>query len=1002
MTQPMDRRAFLRWVAGAGATGAGFIGPRRPDHWISFVSERPHITPGIWSLFATTCRECPAGCGMHVRCREGRAIKAEGNPDHPVNRGGLCPRGQSAPQGLYDPDRVQRPLRQGGQSVAAAKPVASRGMRHMSQAAQPTDDPPSSQTATDRVTSTTPSGYHPVSWPEAIDGVASALGKAKRLLLVSDLQTGALAEVMRQFREASGLPGEVVFYEAYAHEALRGVNQRLFGRPVVPRYRLQDCDLILSFGTDFLESWISDVEYAWQFGEMHHRPPEYGGEMIYIGPRLSMTAANADQFIQVPVGQEYRAAITILQEAARLKGASIADFGFRMTDSEQGGAADPRLQDIARRFVQAKNSVALAGLAAATGPAAENLAAAAMLLNQVAGRIGQSVDFSQAYALGQTATRAKLEELLAGLAPDDVLIVHNTNPAYSLPHLDKHFTQAGQVIFLGTMMNETARHAQWVLPVHSPLEAWGDYEPWTGVHCLMQPTMAPLHETRHSGDVLLALAERLGRPLERAGQRPRTFHDWLTTRWRQLYDQLSPQADFETFWGSSLQKGCAVAQVTPEPAPTLQKQAPVTEPPAEAHEALHLWLWPSILLFDGRTANRGWMQEIPQPMSTLAWGSSIDISPATARRLAVAPGDMIEVSNDFGRVQAPAYVTGDVADNVAALAFGQGHTGLGEVADNRGANAFRLLASGRPGSLFGAVAIRKTGRRGLLITLSATQDQYGRGIVKWIPRQKLRAMQPSDVEEIIWPLPKGYDPRRDLYPPHEYPNHRWAMVVDLDRCVGCGACTTACYAENNIPVMGPQPLIRNRELTWLRVPPYRHPENALRVGFLVLPCQHCDAAPCEPVCPVFASVHNDQGLNAQVYNRCIGTRYCSNNCPYKVRRFGWFNPHWREPLNVQLNPDVEVRCRGVMEKCTFCIQRILYAERRAKVEGRPLRDGEIQPACVQSCPTKVFVFGDLMQPDSQVSKLFEHPRRYQLLKELNTKPAVIYLKRIEVQPTERA
>jgi molybdopterin-containing oxidoreductase family iron-sulfur binding subunit len=228
------------------------------------------------------------------------------------------------------------------------------------------------------------------------------------------------------------------------------------------------------------------------------------------------------------------------------------------------------------------------------------------------------------------------------------------------------------------------------------------------------------------------------------------------------------------------------------------------------------------------------------------------------------------------------------------------------------------------------------------------------------------------------------------------------MVIDLDRCIGCGACTVACYAENNVPVAGPGPLGlgRDREMSWLHVPPYRHGQEPLCVGFLPLPCQHCDAAPCEPVCPVFAAVHNDQGLNAQIYNRCIGTRYCSNNCPYKVRRFNWFDPVWREPLHLQLNPDVTARCRGVMEKCTFCVQRIHYHLRQAKVEGRPLRDGEIQPACVQSCPTRTFVFGDLMQEGSEVSKLFEHPRRYQLLKELNTKPAVIYLKRIKPQRPE--
>jgi Fe-S-cluster-containing dehydrogenase component/anaerobic selenocysteine-containing dehydrogenase len=925
---------------------------------------------------------------MHVRCREGRVVKPEGNPGHPVSRGGLCPRGQSAPQGLYDPDRLRSPLRRKGpqgpeeNADGEARPL---------------------------------SPFERLSWSQAIAEVADALQNAKRLFVLSDLQTGVLAEIMLRFHRSRRIPGQVVFHEAFTYEALRVANGRLFGRSVIPRYRLDQCDFILSFGADFLESWVSNVEFAWQFSEMHHRSPDYSGELAYIGPRLSMTAANADHFYQVPAGQEYRAALAILREVAKLKGLSIADLGFRTLDSNEAESSNPQFKEIARRFVQAKNSVALGGPAGASGPAAENLATAVMLLNQAAGRIGTTVDFSQVHALGLTTPLVQVEALLAGLGQGDVLIVHNANPAYHLPHLRDQIGRADHVVFLGTMLNETAAMAKWILPVLSPLEMWGDYEPWTGIHCLIQPTMGPLYDVWHSGDVFLALSRETGsqaaveeriqqtqvRPAEQGTeQKAQTFYDALVRRWRGLHDKVAPQVSFELFWQKSLQDGGLVEPVERQPAPALQSQAPVTPAAPQAAEGLHLWLWPSILLFDGRLANRGWMQEIPERMSTITWGSWVDISPAAARKLEVATGDVIEVSNGLNAVRAPARVTDDVADNVAALAFGQGHTSLGEVANGRGANAFVLLTRGGPESLFGSVSLRKTGEQGLLISLSGTQDQYGRGIVKWIPRRELRTMQESDVEEIIWPLPKGYDPHRDLYPPHEYPNHRWAMVIDLDRCIGCGACTTACYAENNIPVMGPGPLIRNREMTWLQVPPYRHPQQSHRVGFLPLPCQHCDAAPCEPVCPVFAAVHNDQGLNAQIYNRCIGTRFCSNNCPYKVRRFGWFNPRWREPLHLQLNPDVTVRSRGVMEKCTFCVQRILYAERQAKVEGRPLRDGEVQPACVQSCPTRAFVFGDLMQPDSQVSRLFKHPRRYQLLRELNTKPAVIYLKRIEPEPSE--
>jgi Fe-S-cluster-containing dehydrogenase component/anaerobic selenocysteine-containing dehydrogenase len=1014
----MDRRTFLRWMAGAGASGAGLgfmrhrrpaqtqnaaqqaaesseIGQKLPDRWISSPKEQPYVRPGLWTIFATTCRECPAGCGMHVRVREGRVIKCEGNPDHSVSRGGLCPRGQSAPQGLYDPDRVRRPLRRVGKTQRRTEDPGLRS---------PNLIPPPP----------VPAGFEALPWTAALSEVAEALKTARRLLVVSDLQTGTLAEILQLFHQAVGLPGAVAFYEAFDYEPLRTANQKLFGQAALPRYRLQECDFLLSFGAEFLETWISNVEFAWQFAQMHHHGPDwdpkregwrlgtqYRGEMVSVGPTLSMTAANADHFIQIPAGQEYRTAAAILQEVTRLRG----------TPTPPGTTgSNPQLQEVARRFAGAQNAVALGGPVGAVGPAAENLATAVMSLNRAVGAVGRTVDFSQTHALSRTTPAPQLAQMLADLSSDDVLIVHQTNPVYTLPHLAAHLGRVGHLVYVGTMLNETARMAQWVLPVHSPLEAWGDYEPWTGIHCLMQPAMGALHDTRHSGDVFLALAEQYGRPLAKAGERLASFHDWLRLNWRQLGAPAG--TEFETFWQQSLQRGGVFEEPTRPKAQAEAKapvrsaaQAEITVRPVSSAEraspeALQLWLWPSIKLFDGRLANRGWMQEVPERMSTLTWGSWVDLSPATARRLQIAAGDAVEVATGAGRVTAPARITNEVADNVVALAFGQGHTGLGETADGRGANAFLLRTRPAGDSLFGTVQLRKTGAQVPLIDLSVTQDQHGRGIVRWTTPEELRTMTKKDIEEIIWPGPRGYDAHRDLYTPHYYPEHRWAMVIDLDRCIGCGACTVACYAENNIPVMGPGPLLRNREMTWLRVPPYRHPEEPRRVGFLVLPCQHCDAAPCEPVCPVFAAVHNDQGLNAQIYNRCIGTRFCNNNCPYKVRRFNWFDPVWREPLHIQLNPDVTARCRGVMEKCTFCIQRIHYHERQAKVEGRPLRDGEVQPACVQSCPTRAFVFGDLMQEGSEVSRFFEHPRRYQLLKELNTKPAVIYLKRIKPQKPE--
>ncbi len=972
---------------------------------------------------------------MHVRVREGRVVKPEGNPSHPVSRGGLCPRGQSAPQGLYDPDHVRRPLRRnGGQKVEG-----DAGLKN-----------PEPVPLTQFALISPEYGFEPVPWPQANEEVTQALKKSRRLFLLSDLQTGALAEVMQQFHRTVGLPGAVVFDEAFDYEPLRSANEKLFGRAVVPRYRLQESDFILSLGAEFLETWISNVEFAWEFARMHHggpadrgpqnlgaqitrqKPPDqedpakpyplppvaerpaFSGEMAYLGPRLSLTAANADYFVQVPAGQEYAVALTILQEVQRRKGPQgpkeSPQPSVRPVDSSR--IPQEAARKIVDKLVTARSPVVLAGPVGATGPAAERLALIAMQLNQAIGAIGRTVDFSQTHALGQTTPASRLGEMLEGLGPEDALIVHQTNPAYRLPHLREALGRAGHVVFIGSMMNETARLAQWVLPTATPLEEWGDYEPWTGLHGLIQPTMGKLYDTQHSGDVFLALAQGYGRPLQRDGQTPGSFLDWLRLRWRQLHQQFAPDQEFEVFWRQALRRGGVFAEKGPkgpqgpqgpkeEPGASVRPLSPLgplgpSGPLEEAasSEALHLWLWPSIMWFDGRLANRGWMQEISERMSTLTWGSWVDISPATARRLNVESGEVLEVSNQLGKVKAPARITKEVADNVVALALGQGHMALGRTAAGRGANGFELLTPQESGSLFGTVELRKAGEQAPLINLSATQDQWRRDILRWISRREMRNLQEREIEEITWPGPEGYDPQRDLYAPHYYPKHRWAMVVDLDRCIGCGACEVACYAENSIPVMGPEQLKKGREMSWLRVPPYEHPREPLRVGFLPLPCQHCDAAPCEPVCPVFAAVHNEQGLNAQIYNRCIGTRYCSNNCPYKVRRFGWFDPQWREPLHLQLNPDVTVRSRGVMEKCTFCIQRIHYHERLARIEGRPLRDGEVQPACVQSCPTRAFVFGDLMQPDSEVHRLFHHPRRYQLLKHLNTKPAVIYLKRI--------
>ena len=973
------------------------LGVKSGDQLIPYMVPPDDVRPSVVTTFATTCRECPAGCGMHLWHRDGRVTKAEGNPLHPINRGTLCARGQSALQGLYDPDRLRQVLR---------RPRGGKA--------------------------------EPVAWLAAIEAIGRRIQAGKgRVAILSDLQVGALAEVMDAVAAAFGGP-RPVFFEPFHYEPLRAAHAKVFGLPVVPEYRIEECEFILSFGADFLETWVSPVGYANRFARSHAYADGRRGRLVYVGPRLSMTAANADDLLRVSPGAMRNVALAMLRTMVergwgradeKLK-ALVASLPAGATQTPDVPAAT--IERLTRGFVEARGSAALAGPVGASGPAAEETAVAAALLNWAAGRIGQTVDFSRPHALSRAATSAEWQGLLSGLTPDDVLIIHAANPAYAGLGAAGNLAQAGEVIYLGTMMDETAGQATWVLPVDSPLESWGDYEPSPGIHGLMQPTMSRLYDTRSAGDVLLSIARAAGKPLLRpvpaapvrrrseapapaalpvppaspvSGEaaRPTEFEIWLRERWAQLRRWMTTDVPADAFWKASLRAGGAWEEpfVAAPPKPAWDRivfsspPAPAGRDGGAADGAAELWAWPSVMLFDGRVANRGWLQEAPEPVSSLAWGSWVDVHPESAKSLGVASGDVVELATAAGKVQAPVRVTDDVAPGVVALAFGQGHTALGRNAAGRGANAFALLG-GDPAGGFGRVTVRPVGRREAPAgTTSGVQDQSDRRLLQWVDFDEVRRMKPGEGTPVILPLPEGYRPDKDLYPPRHYAEHRWAMAADLDRCTGCGACAVACYAENNVSVVGGEHTARGRDLRWLQVVPYRDPADGRRVGFLPLMCQHCDAAPCEAVCPTFASVHSEEGLNAQIYNRCVGTRYCANNCPYKVRRFNWLNVAWEKPLDAQLNPEVTVRVRGVMEKCTFCIQRIRQAQYRARREGRRVRDGDIRPACVQTCPTQALVFGDLLDPASRVTDLTRRdPRRYHVLEDLNTKPGVTYLRRV--------
>jgi anaerobic selenocysteine-containing dehydrogenase/Fe-S-cluster-containing dehydrogenase component len=902
------RRDFLR-ILGIGSA-ASFAGCTKtaPDALAPYVVPPEEVVRGHALWYASTCRECPAGCGVHVRLREGRVHKVEGNPAHPVNGGGLCARGQAAVQGLYNPDRLRTPLERG------------RGGK-----------------------------LSPISWAEAEQRLA-AHGDA--IGLVTGPVTGAMAELARAWKRH-------LQYEPIAYEGLREANRLMFGIDGLPVLRFADARAIYLFGADVIETFISPVGYARGIADARRA----GGRMVYFGSRLSLTGARADEWVQVGPGGEGRVAMALVREILAQGGgghliAGDRDRIRRWSEPFRAG----NLEALAREFMS-KPSLAVANGAAS--------ALAVNLLNLVAGGINRTVRFDRTSSLGQVATRAEVtawqQEMEAGRF--QTMVTVDSNPVYSAPGFAQALAKVPFVVCLSSYQDETVEAAHLVLPVHTPLESWGDYEPWTGVHCLQQPAMRPVFDTREAGDILIGAAKSV---------KETSFREFLRNRWRRL-----AKDDFETFWIQALERGGYWAEA-PERRVTLTRADlwPKLEgllKPAE-NVPYTLQTYPSVSHFDGRGANRPWLQELPDPITQVVWDSWVEINPRDAAKLKVAKGDLVRVRSQRGQVDLPVYVYPGIQPGSVAIPLGQGHTAYGRYATGVGVNAMALVDTPWSGA---PVEIQPLGRKHDLAIAAGHDLQEHRGIARSSAGGERAARR--EPEQL------------SIYPPHEHKTHRWGMLIDLDACNGCSACVTACYAENNIPVAGKEQVSRGRIRSWIRLERFfgttDRVSDPFQIDLIMMLCQQCDKAPCEPVCPVFAAYHTEEGLNGQVYNRCVGTRYCANNCPYKVRRFNWFPGEWPAPLDWQLNPDVTVRSKGVMEKCTFCVQRITEGKDRARRDKRTLADGDITPACAQSCPARAIVFGDLNDKNSRVSCLARNERRYRVFEELNTRPAVTYLER---------
>ena len=1006
----IDRRDFLKIVS-ASAGAAAAAGCSDPvQKLIPYVVQPDVITPGIPTYYASTCRECPSACGLHVKTREGRPIKLEGNPDHPMSRGALCARGQVSIGRTYHPDRYRGPLRRDAASGS----------------------------------------FESITWDDAIALLAGKIREAGAGSWILGGEVGPTESAwLDRFIAATGGGGRVV-YEPFAPEALREASAGLFGSPGEPSFDLSQTDFILDLGSDFLET---GVEHARQLAEARNADDAKtrGTQFVSVAPRLSMTASNADEWVAAAPGSEGMIAAALLGVVLRERAVSdeVREALSPLVPSisvaqaaEAAGVDEAVLQRLGRALAAARHPVVLPPGPGLSSRRATATAGAVLLLNWAVGAVGSGVRFP---AWGTTAQRSSYRatlELLDAMKGGQVqvLLVHDTNPAYSLPtSLD--FAGALEkvpfVVSFASLPDETSERADLILPDHTALESWGDAEPRPGIRSLVQPTFRPLFDTRAKADTLLDAARVMG-----ADVPGETFHGLLQQAWG------------DTDYAAALQRGGVFEQ--PEAAePVLAEGArplEIKSPLLEGEGDFTVCASPSPLLYDGRGAALPWLQEIPDPVTKITWQSWAEISPAAAERLGgLEFGDVVAVETAAGRAELPVVVRGGVRDDVVAIAVGQGHT-VGTYASEdgrpRGVNVNDLLPSGTDESggrawLVARAAVAATGSHYRLAIAQDSQDQRDRGFGKAVSLLAL-AEGTAHVDDHAETAPahddghggdahgsesdhggghedhhlKPFEAHLDSSADSHY---RWGLAIDLDRCTGCSACVAACYIENNIPVIGEADVLRGRHMAWLRIErwvgdgsphdqgtvlPIFQPEGPgdpdVRHG--VMMCQQCGAAPCEPVCPVIATYHSDDGLNGMIYNRCIGTRYCSNNCPYKVRKFNWYDyqiERWPWPLGLMANPDVTVRGQGVMEKCTFCVQRVEFGRQGAKDEGRPIADGEVTTACAQSCPTEAITFGNLKDPESAVVKKGGDPARgYHALHSLNTRPAVTYLSVVKRGPVE--
>jgi MoCo/4Fe-4S cofactor protein with predicted Tat translocation signal len=972
---PVERRTFLK-LMGASLALAGLSGCvfQPPEKIVPYVKQPEEHVPGKALFFATAAPLLGVATPILVRSNEGRPTKIEGNPDHPNNRPADFP--------AEDPYRDPRGL--SATDIFSQASILSLY------------DPDRSQTLTFREDIRT--------WTAFVGELRSALdeqrpkqGAGIRFLtetIYSPSLGAQMKEVLTAFPQAKWHQ-----YEPANRDNARAGAVAAFGQPVNVTYKFDVAERVLSFDADFLSAKPGYVRYARDF-MARRRVNENNREMnrLYvIETTPSNTGAIADHAWVVKPSQMEGLVRTIVS----------------------GGTADgfpwigPLLQDLQQHKGA---SIVIAG--DSQPPIVHALAHA---MNDALGNVGKTVFYTDPLEVNPVDQRQSLQDLINDIDAGrvDLLVILGGNPVYNTPSdLKLDFNRLDKKVklrvHLSEYKDETTEVCHWHIPAAHYLESWGDARSYDGTVTIIQPLIEPLYEGKTAHELLAVFSDQYDR-------RP---YDIIRAFWQQEQSRIAPTteqgANFENWWRQSLHDGFILNSALP--IKTVSLQSASLTPPTTTNNAggFELVFRTDPSIYDGRFANNGWLQELPKPLTKVTWDNVALVSPNSAQSIAGVTSNggavkgrehyvpVVEIATQQGQsVRAPLWIMPGQPDGVVTIHLGYGRRLAGRVGsgspDQVGFDAYSIRTSFEPWFTTG-VKVSDANAQHLLAT---TQLHFNLEDPRFStePRDVVRS---ETLDQFLHEI--KHDEKHEhpsIYPNYDYknqaenaPNYAWGMAIDLNNCIGCNGCTIACQSENNIPVVGKTEVVRSREMHWIRVDTYFKGFDANRpeaTNFMPVPCMHCENAPCEPVCPVHATVHSAEGLNDMVYNRCVGTKYCSNNCPYKVRRFNFFlYQDWETPTyQLMRNPDVSVRSRGVMEKCTYCVQRIQSAKIQSELEDRKVRDGEIVTACQAVCPTEAIVFGDINDPNSRVSKLKDSQRNYSVLGELNTRPRTTYLSQLK-------